>query len=67
MAAHHEIWAIVNMNNEKRIVTVDGMFYSFSSEIKAWDECLRLRKLNPGIELTVKKTKIPLPWKTYDL
>lgn len=27
---------------------------------------LKLREKNPDVELTVKKTKLPLPWKTYE-
>lgn len=66
MAYHHEIWAIINITNDKKIVTIDGQYYVFIDEAKAWEECLKLRNKNPGIELTVKRTKIPLPWKTYE-
>lgn len=43
-----------------------GKFCVFTSEIRAWEECLKLREKNPDVELTVKKTKLPLPWKTYE-
>lgn len=66
MAYHHEAWAVVNSANNKKVVTIDGQFYIFTSEIKAWEECIKLRNKNPDLEFTVKKTRIPLPWKTYE-
>ncbi|UCR81516.1 hypothetical protein G157_00079 [Escherichia phage vB_EcoM-G157lw] len=65
MALHHEIWAIIIVNSGL-VGTSNGQFCVFTSEIRAWEECLKLREKNPDVELTVKKTKLPLPWKTYE-
>ncbi|QIN95648.1 hypothetical protein MN01_00270 [Escherichia phage MN01] len=65
MAWHHETWAVVHVDGGL-VGTNNGQFCVFTSESKAWEECLKLRDKNPGIELTVKQTKIPLPWKTYE-
>ncbi|QMV33852.1 hypothetical protein PP428_gp257 [Escherichia phage vB_EcoM_RZ] len=66
MGYYCDTWAIVNITNQKKIVVIDGRFYTFSNESDAWEECLRLKKLNPEVELTVKQTRIQLPWKTYE-
>ncbi|BAI83236.1 conserved hypothetical protein [Escherichia phage AR1] len=65
MALHHETWAIVIVNSGL-VGTSNGQFCVFTSENRAWEECLKLREKNPGVELVVKKTKLPLPWKTYE-
>ncbi|URO83650.1 hypothetical protein [Escherichia phage EC128] len=65
MAWHHETWAIVIVNSGL-VVTSNGQFCVFTSENRAWEECLKLREKNPDVELVVKKTKLPLPWKTYE-
>ncbi|AFH20182.1 hypothetical protein V8280_004025 [Escherichia coli] len=65
MAWHHETWAIVIVNSSL-VGTSNGQFCVFTSENRAWEECLKLREKNPDVELVVKKTKLPLPWKTYE-
>ncbi|WAX13749.1 hypothetical protein ECO07P5_00232 [Escherichia phage ECO07P5] len=65
MALHHETWAIVIVNSGL-VGTSNGQFCVFTSENRAWEECLKLREKNPDVELAVKKTKLPLPWKTYE-
>ena len=65
MAWHHETWAIVIVNSGL-VGTSNGQFCVFISENRAWEECLKLREKNPDVELVVKKTKLPLPWKTYE-
>ncbi|AGR46166.1 hypothetical protein Phage107_236 [Escherichia phage 107] len=65
MAWHHETWAIVIVNSGL-VGTSNGQFCVFTSENRAWEECLKLREKNPDVELVVKKTKLPLPWKTYE-
>jgi hypothetical protein len=62
MKFHHEAWAIVN-NATGNVIAIEDKFYIFSEEGKAWEECLRLRGLNPTHEFSVRKTKIMLPWK----
>lgn len=59
---YHEAWAIIN-NATGNIVAIKDEFCIFSEEVKAWEECIRLRGLNPTHELSVSKTKIMLPWK----
>lgn len=65
MAWHHETWAIVIVNSGL-VGTSNGQFCVFTGENRAWEECLKLREKNPDVELVVKKTKLPLPWKTYE-
>lgn len=65
MAWHYETWAIVIVNSGL-VGTSNGQFCVFTSENRAWEECLKLREKNPDVELVVKKTKLPLPWKTYE-
>lgn len=65
MAWHHETWAIVIVNSGL-VGTSNGQFCVFTSENRAWEECLKLREKNPDVELVVKKTKLPLTWKTYE-
>ena len=43
-----------------------GNFVYLLSENRAWEECLKLREKNPDVELVVKNTKLPLPWKTNE-
>lgn len=62
MAYHHEAWAIIN-ERTKNILSVDEKFEVYSDESKAWEECLRLKKLNPDYNLTVKYTRIALLWR----
>ena len=61
---------IFEYDNKGRIIkkngTSNGQFCVFTSENRAWEECLKLREKNPDVELVVKKTKLPLPWKTYE-
>ena len=59
---YHEAWAIVNMTSKNAIVFGEK-FQIFSDEGAAWEECIRLRGLNPTHELSVRKTKVPLYWK----
>lgn len=49
MALHHETWAIVIVNNGL-VGTSNGQFCVFTSENRAWEECLKLREKNPNVE-----------------
>lgn len=62
MRAYHESYSIVNVKTQN-IVASDGHFHVYHNETIAWENLLKLKKLNPDYEFTVKTNRVSLPWR----